>query len=188
MGAFRRYLFNIMNAVRLLTPEAAAQIRYLYKRPMWIGFGTIFILAFGAQLAGWLGYWLFDRGFITGMAFATIVIYLDWYVHHRKVERAKEVYQFGDQITIHLVSISSNWGPKLNGAPQQVITINKGTELMKIKTFSGQVVQAFSPVSQPAYIFSKYPEILVPASIFSLTFYNPNGTSKPKTKIQSIDI
>jgi hypothetical protein len=177
-----------MNTIRLLTDEKTAQIKYFYKRPMRIGFGTIFILAFGVQAVIWASVFLNGNILINAILFVVVVIFLDQYKHYRKVARAKEVYQYGDEVTIGLVSVASNYGRKMNGMPQQIITINKGGEQISIKTFSASVIDAFSPFSQLAYVYTKYPDVILPSSIFSKSFYDPEKRLQPKPKIRSIDI
>lgn len=170
--------------MRLLTPTAIRQIAYFYKRPVPIGFGTIFAVAFVPWLPIVMGMIMNFNSFWLVVVVEVAIIGMDQYVFRRKITRAREVYQFGDEITIYLEGMGSNYGSKMNGAPQQVITIRKGgdTELLKIKTFSPRVVKAFSLPSQKAFILDKYPGILLPETIFSAGYFDPDKPKQPRSK------
>src|SRR6202012_4352668 len=91
------------------------------------------------------------------VVFIASVIFIDRSVYNRKIKRALEVYEYGDEITIYLESEGENYGMRLNGRPQRVINIRKGNETIAIKTFSYTVISAFSYPVQKAYVYSKYP-------------------------------
>jgi hypothetical protein len=122
------------------------------------------------------------------LAFFAIVIFTDRYLLNKKIARAKEVYQYGNEITIYLESGSRNYGKTMNGMPQRIINIRKNDELVSIKTFSPRVIAAFSVPQQKAYVYDKYPDIILPEIIFSNSFYNPSIVGQPQQKSRSIEI
>ena len=154
-----------MNNVRLLTDEQTNQIRNFYKTGFPIG--VIFILAFGIPIS------------IVVLAFAGIIImatllillaagiYLIMNGRSKKIARALEVYQYGIEKDISFDSIEDNYSYRINGKPQQIINIRQGNELIQVKTFSNKVCNAFSVPLQKAYFYDKYPDIILPSSIFS---------------------
>ncbi len=174
--------------IRLETNEAEKQLRYFYKRPAYLAFGTFFILGFGMIIPIFGGLALGINPLWGILAFFAIVIFTDRYLLNKKMARAKEVYQYGDEVTIYLESESRNYGKTMNGMPERVINIRKNDELVSIKTFSPRVIGAFSIPQQKAYVYDKYPDIILPEIIFSSSFYNPAMANEPRQKSRSIEI
>ncbi|MDN5284452.1 MAG: hypothetical protein JWR38_726 [Mucilaginibacter sp.] len=154
-----------MSNVRLLTNEQTNQIRYFYKTGFPIG--VIFILAFGIPLSILV---LAFAGIIimtTVLILLAVGIYLIINSRSKKIAHALEVYQYGTEEEIYFDSIEDNYSYRVNGKPQQIVNIRRGNELIQIKTFSNKVCYAFSPSSQKAYFYDKYPDIVLPSSIFN---------------------
>jgi hypothetical protein len=155
-----------MATTRELTPEAERHIVNFYKKPFFDVIG-IFIIVFGANIIVWSYVGL---GIYAGIGAVALVVGGLWFktfAVRQKIKSAKEVYRFGDAVEISYVGTALNYGMKLNGVPQQVITIRKGDEEIQIKTFSHRVIHAFSKPAQQAYVLSAHPNIILPASLFA---------------------
>jgi len=162
---------------RILTADAANQVKYFYKTGVPFSWWTIAVVCPGASLVALLvpallGKFTALTFLVPVILFATAGFGIDQYFRNRKITRAKEVYQYGDEVTIYFESGTVNWGSKVNGAPQKLIYIRKGGETITIKTFEQKVKLAFEVPVQKAYYLTKYPDILLPQSIFSPGFYN----------------
>jgi hypothetical protein len=172
-----------MTNLRFLNEEQSNQIKLFYKTGFPIG--IIFILAFGIPLS------------IVATAFAGIIasiavlvlivggIYLIIKKRGEKIAHALEVYQYGTEEDIYFDSIEQNYNYRINGRPQQIINIRRRNELIQVKTFSDRVCNTFSLPSQKAYFYDKYPEIVLPASIFNTSF---SDKQDPPQKTRSINI
>ena len=125
---------------------------------------------------------------LTAGIYVALVIGIDQLLHSRKVVKAKAAYRFGNETNISLVNIVNNYSLKMGGRPQQIITIDKGGEVVKIRTFSNRVIDAFAPASQKAYVDARYPDVVLPAIIFTKGFYDPDMPERPRPKIKSFDI
>src|ERR1700754_2733088 len=104
--------------MRLLTDSTEKQLRNFYKRPMYLAFGTFFIISFGifVPILGSLA--LNANPVFAIVVFIASVIFIDRSIYNRKIKRALEVYEYGDEITIYLESEGENYGMRLNGRPQ----------------------------------------------------------------------
>lgn len=152
-----------------------------------IGDWTIIILALGIVGITIFLPWNMPTRIIISFLFCIIIICIDVLKHKQKMSKAIEVYKFGNEVQIYLEEIFNNYGYRINGMPQKIIQIRKDNELLKVKTFSDRVIRAFTIPVQTAFIHNKYPNIILPSSIFSKNYYNPNQSFK-KQKSRSINI
>jgi len=169
-----------MATTRELTPEAERHIKDFYKKPFFDVLG-IFIIVFGVN--GIIVTFV-TAGVYMGIGAVALVVGALWFktfAVRQKINRAKEVYKSGDAVDISYVGSALNYGMKLNGVPQQVITIMKGDEEIQIRTFSNRVVHAFTKPSQQAYVLSTYPNILLPASLFTHSDHHHTPPEKKRS-------
>ena len=159
---------------RLATPEQAKRIRHFYY---WTNLSSEFFVWLLWPLPLWWGL-RFVLGILLTPEFAfqhlnepfygaVLAGFIAWRLRLRqqRAAHALQAYQVGQQVVIYLVSMTENWGAKINGRPRHIITLRKGNELLTIKTFDSTVIEAFSPTAQVAYVLAKYPDIVLPASI-----------------------
>lgn len=167
----------------MLSDEQSNRIRLFYKTGFPIG--IIFILAFGIPLSIVAAAF---AGIIASIAMLLLIaasIYLIVKKRNQKIAHALEVYQYGTEEDIYFDSIELNYSYEVNGRPQQIIHIRRGNELIQVKTFSSRVCDAFRIPSQKAYFYDRYPEIVLPSSIF---YTSINDKQDPPQKTRSINI
>ena len=172
-----------MSNLRLLSEEQSNRIRLFYKTGFPIG--IIFILAFGIPLSIVVAAF---AGIIASIVMLLLIaagIYLIVKKRNQKIAHALEVYQYGTEEDIYFDSIELNYSYEINGRPQQIIHIRRGNELIQVKTFSSRVCDAFRLPSQKAYFYDRYPEIVLPSSIF---YTSINDKQDPPQKTRSINI
>ncbi|MGN8071922.1 hypothetical protein [Mucilaginibacter sp. SG564] len=172
-----------MSNLRLLSEEQSNRIRLFYKTGFPIG--IIFILAFGIPISIVAAAF---AGIIAAMAVLLLIavgIYLIVKKRNQKIAHALEVYQYGTEEDIYFDSIELNYSYEVNGRPQQIINIRRRDELIQVKTFSNRVCDAFRLPSQKAYFYDRYPEIVLPSSIFYTAFDNKQD---PPQKTRSVSI
>jgi len=172
-----------MSNLRLLSDEQSSRIKLFYKTGFPIG--IIFILAFGLPLSIVVLAFAGIMASITMLILIAGGIYLIVKKRNQKVAHALEVYQFGTEEDIYFDSIELNYSYQVNSRPQQIINIRRGNELIQVKTFSNRVCDAFRLSSQKAYFYDRYPEIVLPSSIFYTTI---NDKQDPPQKTRSINI
>jgi hypothetical protein len=106
---------------------------------------------------------------ITGVIISALLLLRRRYVIRKTIRLAKHVYEYGTPATMTLVNRANNYSFKVNGAPQQVITIDIDGHQTGIKTFASRVIDVYTIPQQTVYIHSAYPKMQVPAGIFQLT-------------------
>lgn len=172
-----------MSSIRLLTDDVTRRIIYFYSKPFYTNFGFMFTLAFGLPLIGVvsaIGGWMALAAL--GALWFFLLFHFLYGIKLSKVKKAKEVYEFGPEEMIYFEGIGYNYGIKVNGAPQPVVSIRKNGETIRIKTFARQVIAAFEVAAQKAYVMDKYPEIILPETLFTM---NIDGKQQ---KTRSINI
>jgi hypothetical protein len=110
----------------------------------------------------------FIIGLAVGVGVSVLLIVLRVWNARRRLARVKEVYEYGDEQKLYFNNISNNYSIKVNGAPQQVISLTLGHEPLTIKTFSAKVISVYSIPEQKAYVHPEYKGTVVPAGIFLL--------------------
>ena len=171
-----------MAPLRLITNDVNRRIRYFYSKPFYTNFGLMFTLCFGVPVIGCLGSIGGWRIFIPLLLVWGIIFYLILSVKSRKIKKAKEVFQAGRETTIYFQGLEYNYSVQVNGAPQTVILLRINGETIKVKTFNRRVIKAFEAPVQKAYIMDKYPDIILPETLFTA-----DVTSQP-TPLRSIDM
>ena len=105
---------------------------------------------------------------LIGEGLATLlVIYRQWRIK-RTIAKAKFVYQYGDAEELTFSGSSSNYGFKVNGAPQTIITVLIKGKLEQVKSFNANVITVYSLPRQTAYTHPEYPGTVVPSGLFGL--------------------
>jgi hypothetical protein len=172
-----------MSNLRLLSDEQSNRIRLFYKTSFPIG--VIFILAFGIPLSIVAAAFAGIMASIAMLLLIATGVYLIVKKRNQKIAHALEVYQYGTEEDIYFDSIELNYCYEVNGRPQQIINIRRGNELIQVKTFSSRVCDAFRLPSQKAYFYDRYPEIVLPSSIF---YTSINDKQDPPQKTRSVSI
>ena len=154
--------------VRTLSPDQKAAIAYFYKPQGGVLVFFIFFLPllFGLLVGGG------NDNVLAGLGGAVVVIGLLLWLRRwngrRKMTRAEFIYEYGNPETITFVGLGANYSFKVNGQPQPVINLLRGSEPLKIKTFDDRIITAFMHPQQVVYVHAKYPDVLVPSGLFAL--------------------
>jgi len=167
-----------MPQIRLITDDVSRRINYFYSKPFYTNFGLMFTLCFGAPIvavSAGLGGWY---TFIPLLIVWAFIFYLILAVKGRKIKKAKEVFEFGREVTIYFEGLDYNYAMKINGAPQPVILLRLNGEIIKIKTFSQRVIRAFDAAVQKAYVMDKYPDVILPENLFTMELANKGTKSR----------
>ncbi len=158
-----------MESTRPLTEEAAARIAHFYKPRF--PFVLIFTLAFGIPLTVLAGLVMGNIAVWSMLLMMGGILFIYYRSVANRAERAAEIFQYGEYVDIQLETVAEDYNYRLNGAPQCILTISRGIQLFTIKTFSVKVINAFSPRRQKAYYYAKYPNIVIPSTLFSDEYY-----------------
>ncbi len=155
--------------LRTLTPDRATLLRRFYA-PQSAGlFLALFLpLTFGMSLGG--AFFGVTSGLITGSILSALWLALRYLRYRSRVQKAAYVYEYGGEEELRFGGIRSNYGYKVNGAPQQVLTVLHNGKPIEIKTFNPVVLSVYSLAHQIAYTHPRYPGIIVPSGLFSLVW------------------
>ncbi len=155
--------------LRTLTPDRAALLRRFYA-PQSVGlFLALFLpLTVGMSLGG--AFFSLASGLITGSILSALWLALRYLRYRSRVQKAVYVYEYGGEEELRFGGIRSNYGYKVNGAPQQVLTVLHNGKPVDIKTFNPNIITVYSLPQQVAYTHPRYPGIIVPSGLFSLVW------------------
>ena len=103
-----------------------------------------------------------------GISLSAFFVLLRIWRRRRSIGRATYVYEYGEEGQLEYNSISDNYGFKVNGAPQQVISLLLNGKPLQIKTFNPNLVTVYTIPRQAAYTHPRYPGVTVPAGLFRL--------------------
>ncbi len=161
---------------RALSPDQQAAITAFYKPTLgdFLGLGVFLPLVFGMIMGIWFGIATNAReledmvpvGLGAGVAALLLAQLLLRWSSRRKMSRAEFIYQYGQPETITFAGLTSE-GYRKNSRPKTVINLLRGSEPLKIKTFDDRIIAAFMPPQQVVYTHPKYPDVLVPGSLFA---------------------
>ena len=162
--------------VRPLSADQWAALRAFYKPqlPTLLVAGLFAPLIFG-MIAGvafaLLGHEMNTDGIISvGLSVGVVAIILMQLIlrwtARRKTTRAAFIYQHGQAETVTFAGLTSAHYRK-DRQPETVINLLRGTEPLKIKTFDERIIAAFMRPQQVVYVHPKYPDVLVPSSLFA---------------------
>lgn len=162
---------------RTLSPDQQAAIVAFYKPELGnllvlgafvpLVFGMLAGLALGMVAEPWGTTDMVVVGLGIGATVAVLAQVLLRWSSRRKMVRAEFIYQYGQPEPITFVGFTSDHYRK-NRRPRTVINLLRGNEPLKIKTFDDRIIAAFSYPQQVAYTHPKYPDVLVPGSLFAL--------------------
>lgn len=118
---------------------------------------------------------------IGGVALVLAQLLLRW-SSRRKMARAAFIYQYGQPETVTFAGLTSeNYGK--NNRPKTVINLLRGSEPLKIKTFDDRIIAAFMLPQQVVYTHTKYPDVLIPGSLFA-----PGWATGPGAKPRVVEV
>ena len=169
--------------VRTLSPDQKEAIHYFYKPQSGaVLFLLIFLpLLFSFILGGANNEVPLSVGI--GVAFSGLLLLGRRWNSQRKMARAEFIYEYGSPETVFFQSLGANYGLKINGQPQPVINLLRGNEPLKIKTFDDRIITAFMLPQQTVYTHPKYPNVLVPSGLFSLS-----RSSSQRVKTRTVEV
>lgn len=103
-----------------------------------------------------------------GVGVVAIVLAQRWlrWSSRRKMTRAEFIYQYGQTETITFAGLTTE-EYRRNQRPKTVINLLRGNQPLKIRTFDDRIIAAFMPPQQVVYTHPKYPDVLVPSSLFA---------------------
>ena len=158
--------------LRHLTPEKATLIRKFYSTSSAGLFLALFLtVTLGLSLGG--AFFSITLGLIIGVFFALLWVGLRYLNNRNLIRKANFVYEYGGEEELRFGGIRSNYGYKVNGAPQQIITVLLKDKPIEIKTFSSTTVSVYSLPQQSAYTHPQYPGMVLPSGLFSLVWPEP---------------
>ncbi len=165
--------------LRSLTPEADSALRRFFAPDGGVGLflGLFLPLTIGLSVGNiFLDGWMALAG---AVSLAALVVLIRWGVRRRRIARARFVYQYGGEEPVALTGVSDNWGYKVNGAPQQVISLVRNGQPFTVRTFNQTVISAWSLPQQVTYMHPKYPALLIPEGLFRLQWPAPVPAGLP---------
>ncbi|WP_223651802.1 hypothetical protein [Hymenobacter psoromatis] len=169
--------------VRTLSPDQKEAIRYFYKPQSGaVLFLIIFLPLLFSLIMGGANNNV-PLGIGIGVAIIGLLLLGRRWNSQRKMTRAEFIYEYGSPETVLFQSLGANYGLRVNGQPQPVINLVRGNELLKIKTFDSRIITAFMLPQQTVYTHPKYPNVLVPSGLFSLS-----RTSSQQVKTRTVGV
>ncbi len=154
---------------RSLDSEKQRAIEYFYRPSsgVWLFLATFLPITFGLSIgAAFFDIWW---GLGCGVLIAVIWAALKTASIRKKIRQAVYVYAYGEERELVCTGISSNYGLKVNGRPQQVISLLVDGAPTEIRTFDAKCIQVYSIPRQTAFIDSEYKNVIVPSGLFLLS-------------------
>lgn len=177
---------------RILSADQQAAVRAFYKPDLGdlLGVGVFLPLVLGVMTAIGFGMAAELRdtedmvpvGLGVGVAAIGLAQLLLRWSSRRKMARAEFIYQYGQPETITFAGLTSE-EYRRNRRPQTVINLLRGGEPLRIKTFDDRIIAAFMPPQQVVYTHPKYPDVLVPGSLFA-----PGWATGPGSKPRVVEV
>lgn len=153
--------------LRTLDAEKDAALRFYYRSSRMGYFLLTFLpitlcLSVGSIFLG------FTEASILGLSIAALLALLRARKVHRRLAHARFVYEYGDQGELVFTNQSNNYSIKVNGMPQQIITVVFNGKSYDVKTFDQRRISVLTIPRQIAYAHPQYPDVIVPSGLFQL--------------------
>lgn len=158
--------------LRTLTPDKEALLRKFYA-PSGMGLFLATYLPLTICLSVGGAFFSAISGLVAGLLISALSVTLRQLSYRSRVKKASYVYEYGAQNEIQFSDISSNYSFKVNGAPQQIITVLLNGQPIKIKTFKQTLLSVYMIPQQVAYTHPDYSGTIVPSGLFNLVWGEP---------------
>jgi hypothetical protein len=165
--------------LRSLDSQKEKAIEAFYKPSFGPGLflSTFLPVTLGLSLGG--AFFSIGYGLLAGVIVSVCLLILRQTNYRKKAYRARYVYQYGSEGELVFTGIANNYGYKVNGMPQQVLSLLFNGSPVQIKTFSSKILTVYTLPRQAAYVHPQYKDTMVPAGIFQLQM-PPQGKSLGK--------
>ncbi|TDW96175.1 PA2928 family protein [Dinghuibacter silviterrae] len=162
--------------MRTLDPNRKKALVYFYTPTSQVGvYLAVFLpITLGLGLLG--PFWNIYYGLATGTVVTLLLLLLRGFRIKRRIARALFIYENGQEERLVFKEQSNNYAIKLNGAPQQVISLERNGTPVQIKTFNPYVISVYTIPKQSVYTHDRYPGMMVPAGLFTLPEPPPRRT------------
>lgn len=161
--------------LRTLDAEKDAALRFYYRSSRMGYFLLTFLpvtlcLSVGSIFLG------FTDACILGISIAALLAFLRARKVRRRLAHARFVYEYGEQGELVFTNQSNNYSIKVNGMPQQIITVVFNGKSYDLKTFDPRRISVLTIPRQIAYAHPQYPDVIVPSGLFQLQRTKTAGT------------
>lgn len=158
--------------LRSLAPDKETLLRKFYAPSgMGLFLATYLPLTICLSIGG--AFFSATTGLAAALFISAVWLTLRHSAYRSRMKKASYVYQYGGENEMQFSDVSSNYSYKVNGAPQQIITVLLNGKPIKIKTFSSTLLSVYMIPQQAAYTHPDYPDTVVPSGLFSLVYDEP---------------